>query len=204
LFHVDSLTCDGKVVFAEVNAYHQPLLEVYQDGGVYATRTLPRDRPEVAALRRVNAQVLEGFGLGQGASHTEFMKAHADGEFHFIETSARVGGASISDMVEQAAGINLWSEWAKLEICRTRGSYQLPELKARYGGVVISLAPQERPDTSGFTDPEIALRIDLKNHIGFVLAADSPERIESLLTGYMARIARDFHAVLPGADRAGH
>ena len=201
LFHVDSLTCNGNVVFAEVNAYHQPLLEVYQDGGVYATRTLPRDRPEVAELRRVNAQVLEGFGLGQGASHTEFMKAHADGEHYFIETSARVGGAYISDMVEQATGINLWSEWAKLEICRTEGVYRLPELKNCYAGVVISLAPQEKPDTSGFTDPEIALRIDLEHHIGFVLAADTPERIESLLTDYRSRIARDFHAVLPGADK---
>ena len=201
LFHVDSLTCEGKVVFAEANAYHQPLLEVYQYGGVYATRTLPRDEPEVAELRRVNARVLEGFGLGQGASHTEFMRAEADGEFYFIETSARVGGAYISDMIEVATGINLWSEWAKLEICRTEGPYELPELKYRYGGVVISLAPQEKPDTCGFTDPEIVLRIDLKNHIGFVLVADNPERIERMLGNYRARIAKDFHAVLPGADK---
>ncbi len=201
LFHVDSLTCEGKVVFSEANGYHQPLLEVYQDGGVYATRTLRRDTPEVDELLRVNARVLEGFGLGQGASHTEFMRAKADGEFYFIETSARVGGAYISDMVEVAAGINLWSEWAKLEICRTDGAYELPELKQRYGGVVISLAPQVRPDTTGFTDPEIALRIDLKNHIGFVLVADTPERITQLLGEYRARIARHYHAVLPGADK---
>ena len=66
---------------------------------------------------------------------------------------------------------------------------------------MISLAKQVKPDTSGFTDPEIALRIDLEHHIGFVLAADTPERIESLLTDYRSRIARDFHAVLPGADK---
>ncbi len=202
LFHVDSLVCEGRVIFAEANAYHRPLLDVYQGGGVYSTRTLPRHLPDVAELRRVNAQVLEGFGLGQGASHTEFMKAHADGEFYFIETSARVGGAGISDMVEAATGINLWSEWAKLEICRTRGTYELPALKERYGGAVISLAPQERPDTSGFTDPEIAVRMDLKNHIGFVLGADTPDRIRELLDEYMTRIAKGFHAVLPAADRA--
>ena len=201
LFHVDSLMCEGKVVFAEVNAYHQPLLEVYQDGGVYATRTLPRDASDAAELRRVNAEVLEGFGLGQGASHTEFMKARADGEFYFIETSARVGGAYTSDMVEAATGINLWSEWAKLEICRTEGQYSLPKLERRYGGVVISLAQQEKPDTSGFSDPEIALRVDLKNHIGFVLVADTPDRIAQLLKDYRARIAQDFQAVLPGADK---
>lgn len=204
LFHVDSLTQNGKVIFAEVNGYHRPLLDVYQGGGIYGTRTMPRDHPDVAGLRAANAQVLEGFGLGQGASHTEFMKAHADGHYYFIETSARVGGANTADMVEAARGVNLWVEWAKLELARNGGEYQLPPLKERYGGVVISLARQEHPETSGFTDPEIVVRIDLKYHIGFVLAADTPDRIRQLMDDYMARIARDYCAVLPGADKVSH
>jgi hypothetical protein len=204
LFHVDSLTWNDTVIFTEVNAYHRPLLDVYQGGGVYATRTVPRDHPDVAELTAVNAAVLEGFGLGQGASHTEFMKAHADGQFYFIETSARVGGANTADMVEAATGVNLWAEWARLEIDRSEGNYTLPPLKKRYGGVVLSLAKVERPDTSPFTDPEIVQRIDLKNHIGFVLASDSPERVQHLLTEYVGRIARDYQAVLPAADKVSH
>lgn len=201
LFHVDSLVENGRVIFAEVNAYWRPLLDVYQGGGVYATRTFPRDRPEVAALRAANEQVLTGFGLGWGASHTEFMKAHADGQVYFIETSARVGGANTAEMVEHATGVNLWSEWAKLELCRGTADYRLPELKRKFGGVVVSLARQEQPDTSGFTDPEIVHRLKMRNHIGFVLCADTPERVEQLLTQYMERIARDFGAVLPAADK---
>ena len=155
LYHVDSLAAGGRVVFAEVNKYFQPLLDVYQGGGVYATRTVPRDRPEVAALREVNADVLTGFGLTRGASHTEFMQAHADGEFYFIETSARVGGASTAEMVEAATGVNLWSEWAMAaRRTRTRRTSRR-RCKQRYAGVVISLARQEHPDTSPFTDPEI-------------------------------------------------
>ena len=204
LYHVDSLTRNGKVIFAEVNAYARPLLDVYQGGGIYGTRTVPRDHPDVAGLTAANAQVVEGFGLGQGASHTEFMKAHADSQFYFIETSARVGGANTADMVEAARGVNLWAEWARLELARGGGEYQLPPLKDRYGGVVISLARQEHPDTAGFTDPEIVYRVDLKHHIGFVLAADTPERIRQLQDDYMARIARDFCAVLPGADKVSH
>jgi hypothetical protein len=204
LFHVDSLTWNDTVVFAEVNAYHRPLLDVYQGGGVYATRTFPRDRPEVNELRAINAQLLEGFGLGWGASHTEFMKAHADGQFYFIETSSRVGGANTAEMVEHATGVNLWAEWAKLEIARTEGAYELPPLKQRYGGVVVSLARQERPDTTPFADPEVVYRMDMKNHIGFVLAADTPDRVSELLTDYMGRIARDYQAVLPGADKVSH
>jgi biotin carboxylase len=203
LFHVDSLVADNQIVFAEVNAYWRPLLDVYQGGGIYATRTARRDRPEVAELRRINAELLSGFGLGWGASHTEFMRAHADGRFYFIETSARVGGANTAEMVEAACGVNLWSEWAKLEVQRG-GAYELPPLRDRYAGVVISLARQERPDTSSFSDPEIVHRLDLKNHVGFVVAADTPERVEQLLTDYVERIARDFHAVLPPAEKAGH
>lgn len=204
LFHVDSLARDGKVIFAEANAYHRPLLDVYQGGGIYATRTMLRDLPDAEALRELNARVLAGFGLGTGASHTEFMKAHADGQFYFIETSARVGGANIAEMVEHARGVNLWTEWAKLELARNGGQYALPPLKERYGGVVISLARQEHPETSSFTDPEIVERLNLKHHIGFVLAAETPGGIRLRLEQYMERIARDYCAVLPGADKVSH
>jgi len=204
LFHVDSLTADGKVVFAEVNAYWRPLLDVYQGGGIYATRTVVRDRPEAVALRRINADLLAGFGLGWGASHTEFMRAYADGRFYFIETSARVGGANTAEMVEHAAGVNLWSEWANLEACRGTTDYRLPPLKQRYAGVVTSLARQEKPDTSGFKDAEIVHRLEMKHHVGFVVAADTPERVEQLLTTYMKRIGEDFHAAMPPADKVSH
>ena len=107
-------------------------------------------------------------------------------------------------MVEHATGVNLWSEWARLEVCRDAGGYELPPLKQRYGGVVTSLSRFEKPDTSSFTDPEIVYRLDMKNHIGFVVAADTPERVEQLLASYMDRIARDYHAVLPAADRVSH
>ncbi len=204
LYHVDSLSANGRVLFAEVNAYWRPLLDVYQGGGIYATRTVQRDRPEVAALQTVNAELLGGFGLGWGASHTEFMRAHADGEYYFIETSARVGGANTAEMVEHATGVNLWSEWARLEIARTTGAYELPPLKQRYSGVVTSLCRFEKPDTTNFQDHEIVHRLDMKHHIGFVVAADTPERVEELLASYMDRIARHYHAVLPAADKVSH
>ncbi len=201
LYHVDSLVNDGRVLFAEVNAYWQPLLDVYQGGGVYASRTVRRDSPDVANLRAANEAVLTGFGLDAGASHTEFMKAHADGELYFIETSCRVGGAETATMVEAATGVNLWAEWAAIELARVTGRpYHLPPVRAGYAGVVISLANCERPDTAGFADAEIVHRLDLPYHIGFVVAADSPGRVEALLGDYMARIRREYHAAMPAAD----
>jgi hypothetical protein len=176
-------------------------LDIYQGGGVYMTRTVPRDRPEVTALKAENEKVLTGFQLDRGASHTEFMKAHADGQFYFIETSSRVGGASTAEMVEAATGINLWSEWAKLEVDADK-PYDLPATKQRYAGVVVSLAKQEWPDTSAFTDPEIVCRMKKKQHIGLVVCADDPGRVENLLKQYAERIARNFLMMLPPAMRA--
>ena len=201
LFHVDSLMSDGEVAFTEVNAYWRPLLDVYQGGQVYATRTLDRSSPDVRRLNDANARVLKGFGLTCGASHTEFMRAHADGEIYFIETSCRVGGAETATMVEAATGINLWGEWAAVELARLRGErYRLPPTRIRHAGVAISLARTEWPDTTGFTNPEIITRLEMRYHIGFVLAAETAARVEELLTEYVARIQRDFHATMPAAE----
>jgi hypothetical protein len=200
LYHVDSLICGRRVLFAEVSQYHRPLLEVYQGGGIYATRTLPRTRPEVAALRRLNEMVLGPFGLVNGASHTEFLRNPEDGEFYFIETSARVGGANIAEMVEAATGVNLWEEWAKIEV--DPEGYRPPPLREECGGVVISLARQEWPDSSSFGDAEICFRLKQKHHIGLVVRSPSPERVETLLSQYVERIGRDFHATLPPAAKA--
>jgi len=202
LFHVDSLVHRGRVIFAEVNGYVRPLLDVYQGGGIYATRTVPREQPIVERLRQANERVLTGFGLPWGASHTEFLVGHADGNIYLVETSARVGGANTAEMVEAATGINLWSEWAAIEL---RGeSYQLPPARRDYGGVVLSLARQEWPDSSPFDDPEIVYRLKMKHHIGLVVASSSPERIEQLLQSYSERIGRDYTMVLPPADKVSH
>ena len=76
----------------------------------------------------MNARVLESFGMQRGVSHTEFIRAH-DGEIYFLETSARVGGAYIVDVVEAATGINLWREWAKIEIAGEHGIYAPPAVE---------------------------------------------------------------------------
>jgi hypothetical protein len=103
-------------------------------------------------------------------------------------------------MVEAATGVNLWEEWAGVEVLGDR--YALPPLRHEYAGATVSLARTERPDTSSFDDPEIFYRMDQKHHIGLVLRSPRPERIEELLDQYMGRIAREYQAVLPPADKA--
>jgi biotin carboxylase len=196
MYHVDSLLINGHGAFAEANKYFKPLWDVWHGGGVYASRTLPRQSDEAQELRRLNQKVHTSFGLVNGPSHTEFLRHSETGQFYFIETAARVGGANIMEMVEAATGINLWEEWARLEILGS-SQYRLPHSRQDYGGVTVSLARDERPDYSSFTDPEIFYRLDKPNHIGLVIRCPTPERTEELLSDYMRRIERDHLAVLP-------
>lgn len=201
LYHVDSIVANGMVKFAEVNKYAKPLFDVYHGGGIYMTRTVTRNKPLVQTLRQLNEQILLAFGMQQGVSHTEYMHSPTDGKFYLIETSARVGGANIAEMVEAATGVNLWSEWAKVEIDRDR-EYMPPVSRQLHAGTIISLARQEQPDHSAFNDPEITYRVKKKNHIGFVVAAERSERVSELLHNYSERIARDHLAVMPAATKA--
>ena len=78
-----------------------------------------------------NQVLLKALGLKQGVSHTEFIKSRRSGEFYFLETSARVGGAHIVDLVDAASGLNLWAEWARLECRRDDDPYVVTAPKRR-------------------------------------------------------------------------
>jgi biotin carboxylase len=197
VYHVDSLVVDGDVIFAEAHQYGKPPLNVYHEGGIFTTRTIPRSSQEESTLKQLNRQIIAAFGLERGATHTEFIKGHDDGRFYFLETAARVGGANIAELVEAATGINLWREWARIELASKDSSYQLPAPRQNYAGVIVSLARQEHPDTSAYQDPEIILRLDKRHHAGFVITAQTFDRVNSLLDQYTQRFANDFLATLP-------
>ena len=201
VYHVDSLVFDRRIVFAAASRYGTPPMAVAHEGGIFVTRTLADADPTAERLKEINARVLESFGLLRGVSHTEFIRAH-DGQLYFLETSARVGGAYIVDVVEAATGVNLWREWAKIEIAGEHGTYAAPTPRDRYAGIVLSLARQEYPDMSGFGDPEIVLRVDKRHHAGLIVAADQESRVCELLDSYVGRFQRDFHASAPPPQRA--
>jgi biotin carboxylase len=201
VYHVDSVASEREVVFAEAHAYGAPPLETSHQGGVFTTRTLPRDSPEVKTLLDINRKVLDELGFLRGVTHAEFLKAHADGKFYFLEVAARVGGAYISDVIEAATDINLWREWARLEVGAGKQPYHLPPTSHDYAGVIVSLARQERPDTSAYNDPEIVHRITRYHHAGFLLKSPRPERIEELLDSYSKRFQADFLAMQPVPER---
>jgi biotin carboxylase len=201
VYHVDSIASEREIVFAEAHTYGTPPLTTSHHGGVFTTSTLPLDSPESAELLSINRQVLNELGFVRGVTHAEFLKADFDEKFYFIEVAARVGGAYISDVVEAATGINLWREWARLEVGAGKQAYQLPPHRREYAAVILSLARQEHPDTSEYSDPEIVQRISKYHHAGLVLKVPHSARILELLASYCARFQQDFLATQPVPEK---
>ena len=201
VYHVDSVVSENEVVFSNVSRYGKPPMNVAQGGGIFTTLTVPRGSEDDSALRSINRDLIAALGLLRGVSHAEFIRAHADGNLYFLECAARVGGAYINEMVEAATGINLWREWARIEVAAGDGSYQLPPVREEYAGVILSLARQENPDTSAYNDSEIYLRIKKHHHAGLILRSQDPFRVPALLERYSERFAQEFLAIEPPRDK---
>jgi hypothetical protein len=128
--------------------------------------------------------------MKSGATHTEFIKCKEDGEIYFLETSSRVGGAHLAEMVEAASDINLWKEWAKVEDCIAKNSkYNLPKVSKNYAGIVLTLASVEHPDLSSFDDDEVYFRVPLEYHAGLIVKSKNQERVLELLDNYAGRLS---------------
>jgi biotin carboxylase len=201
IYHVDSIFYEREPLFAIASRYGRPPMDVSQEGDIFTTRTLPRGSDEERPLIDLNQQVLKAFGMVRGVSHSEFIRGH-DGNLYFLETSARVGGAHIADLIEAATGLNLWSEWAKIEIAGGHAPYQPPAPRSDSAGLMISLARQEKPDTSAYNDPEVVWRMnDKQHHVGLIVKSQHPARVEQLMQSYVPRFRQDFFASQPPLEK---
>jgi hypothetical protein len=200
IFHVDTITYEKQLLFSIASKYGRPPMDVSNEGDIFTTRTLAEGSGEEVALRALNQKVLQAFGMVRGVSHSEFIQGR-DAKLYFLETSARVGGAHIADLVEAATGINLWAEWAKVEIAGGKAPYHVPPSRHGFAGLLISLSRQERPDTSAYNDPEIVWRMDKKHHAGVIVRSPDPQRIEELIWSYAQRFRQDFFAYQPPRDK---
>lgn len=202
VYHVDALTLNGKVIFARASQYLATPFDVAHGGGIFRSVVVPFGSSEEKKLLKANEDVMKAFGMQYSASHTEFIKTHETGEFIFLETSSRVGGAHLAEMVDASSGVNLWYEWARLEAAVAAGEkYPLPKVRKDYAGIIVSLARQQWPDMSQFNDPEIVWRLSKEHHIGLIVQSPKRERVLQLLDDYARRVQQDYHASAPAPNK---
>jgi len=98
-----------------------------------------------------------------------------------------------AEVLEAATGVNLWREWAKLEIADGKAPARIKAPRREYAGIILSLAKQEDPDTSAYVDEEIVYRVKKRHHAG--LTIDHLHKRAQLLN----RGGRQFH-IVPSAQ----
>lgn len=195
--HVDSIVENGEVAFRKASIYGRPPLDVYQGGGVFVTRTLGDESDVARKLFDANERLMRAFGMVRGATHAEFIVTEA-GEVLFLEVAARVGGANIDLLIEFSTGLNIWTEWARLEAARLDGrTYSPPESEDRHAALLTCLSRDEWPDMSSYDAPEIVWRLRKRHHAGLILAGDDRGTIDVLLEEYARRFSEQFLAVEP-------
>ncbi len=197
IYHVDSIIVNKEVLFSVASQYGLPPMEVAHEGRVFSSRTMKRGSRDERKLIGMNDHLLKSLGLLKGVSHSEFIKSN-DGKFYFLETSARVGGANLADLVYYATGVNLWREWAKLEL---NEKYKIPKAKIEYAAILQSLAKQEWPDMNSFNDPEVVWRLKKKFHAGLIIASPNYDRIDELVKNYTERFYNEFFTSAPVPDK---
>lgn len=201
VFHVDSVVDRGKVVAAGVSQYGTAPFKVTHQGGVFTSYTIGYRTRERKKLETLNRSLLSAFEYDRGVSHAEFLESAETGEIFLLEVAARVGGAYIANVLEQACNFNLWREWAKLETATSERPYKLPKLRKEFAGIALALANVDEPDTSHYADEEIVYRVKKQKHVGLIFAAPKQKRIDELLATYSERITSDFLAVAPAKER---
>jgi len=202
IYHLDSIVNESSVQFSVVHQYGRPPMQVMHEGGVFTTRTVDRASPDWLELTHLNARLAPALGMLRGVTHAEYIRSHSSGRYYFLEIAARVGGAFISDLVEVSTGINLWREWARVEVAQLRGEVYLPPAaREDYAGSVLCLAQTAEPDTSGFDAPEIVVRLKKHHHAGLIVCSPNPERVRQLLDLYAGEFARRFLASMPPPEK---
>lgn len=198
VFHVDSLMYNKEILFTSASQYLSPPMEISHEGGVFRTKTLPLYSEEYRALEKANSNILKSFGLVNGVSHTEFIRSKENGKWYFLETSSRVGGAHIPDLVEASTGINLWREWARIEDALLKNTkYEIKKSTGFAAGLIVALGKEKVPNYEKFHCDEVEKFLQLDYHIGIVYKSDSKEKIQKKLDEAALIITQEYLNILP-------
>jgi len=198
VFHVDGLAYHDDVLFTACARYRNTPFEVAHGGGIFQSVTVDPSTEDAQLLQDLNTRVMHAFKMKHGAYHSEYIKSRETGQFYFLETASRVGGAHLAEMVAFSTGINLWEEWAQIESDLLNGkSYALPAHSYTPAGIIISLSKYEHMPSEALQADEVVWRIGKKYHVGAIIKSDHADRITDLMDTFARDIAEKYHASLP-------
>ena len=160
VYHVDSLVFDRRIVFAAASRYGTPPMAVAHEGGIFVTRTLPDEDATAKRLKAMNARVLESFGLLRGVSHTEFIREPRRRAVFPRDVRARRRRLHRRRRRSGDRASTCGASGPRSKSPASTAPTRRRCRKGAYAGIVLSLARQEQPDMSAYSDPEIVTRVD--------------------------------------------
>jgi hypothetical protein len=119
-YTVESIVSECRVVFSVV---HRHRVWPGMAGVVETVDRASRDWMELTAL---NGGLAPSLGMVRGVTQASFVRSPADGRYRFERIEAAVGGEGVDRLTEAATGLNLWKEWARLEVAHLRGQDYVP------------------------------------------------------------------------------
>ncbi|MEB3196661.1 MAG: ATP-grasp domain-containing protein [Candidatus Sericytochromatia bacterium] len=191
VFHVDGVVSGGQVLFEAAHRYGKPILDLHTEGGVYTSWRLEEQGEDAQKLYALNRRVIAAFGMLAGVFHIEYIRGREDGQFYFLEASARVGAGLIENMVEAESGINLWAEWARLEVGEVLPPYSISRDRDVYAGVLASATAAARPDVSAYLGSHVQELPAKPHHMGLLVTGSSEQELRERIQGLAERIERE-------------
>jgi hypothetical protein len=183
-FTVESVVSERQVVFSVVLRHSTPA------GGVRQVETVDRTSRDWLELTALNGGLAPSLGMVRGVTQASFVRNAHDGSYCVDEIAAGVGAGVAAEVTEAASGLNLWREWARIEVAHLRGTHYLPNEWFEYyslslewpAGVVAADAPE-------LAARELVSRSQANGRERILLKSANLERIEALAAGLAEQIA---------------
>lgn len=181
IFHVDSIVFENEIHYSSVHQFGKPLMDLAQEGGIMTLSTVKPKSKEEKELLKLNREVIQTMGLKYGIANTEFIRSHQDGRFYFIQSSGKVAGNYVAELVEASSGLNLWREWAKIEMSiPSEVPYKCPDVQHNHA-MVIRIPSANPPVLSNtLNHSAIHWRQVSHNHVTLVIKTKKHQDLESI------------------------
>ncbi|MCX7569853.1 ATP-grasp domain-containing protein [Tumebacillus sp. DT12] len=137
IYHVDGLVYKGEFQFVKVSAYINTCLE-FNYGKPLGSYTLQHG-PVNDLLEDFTAKTLQALELTDSAFHLEIIMKN-EVEPVFLEIGARVGGGEITYLYKEMYGIDMVTQWMKIDAGQFTG-VTLKEDAPKYGGFLMIPQP---------------------------------------------------------------
>ena len=183
-FTVLSVVSERRVVFSLV------LRQRVLAGGATLVETVDRGSSDWAELVALNDSLAPSLGLVRGIAQASFARSAEGSGYQLDEIVAGIASDRMALVTEAASGLNLWREWARMELAHLRSANYAPRACSDHYGVSLEYpAGFVAADTPELAAREIVSRTHANGREQVIFKFGRVERGATLVAGLAARIA---------------